>query len=88
MTDADTGTTQARRAQLEAACEREGVPRRQEDDRALLIIPRRNIETWFAYLDGIDVDESNRYPAPEARTRLRQARGKPLRNVSRSTTTP
>ena len=62
VTDADIGSTQARRAQLEAECEREGIWRRREDDRVLVIVPRRNIETWLAYLDGSDVDESERYP--------------------------
>ena len=62
VTDADIGPTQARRAQLEAECEREGIPRRREDDRVFVIVPRRNIETWLAYLDGSDVDESRSYP--------------------------
>lgn len=62
VTDADSRPTQERRAQLEAECEREGIPQRREDDRVLVIVPRRNIETWLAYLDGEDVDESCSYP--------------------------
>ena len=62
VTDAEIGSTQARRAQLKAECEREGIPRRREDDRVLVIVPRRNIETWLAYLEGKDVDESSSYP--------------------------
>ena len=52
VTDADRGSTQDRRVQLEAECERKGVPGRQDADRVLMIIPRRNIETWLAYLGG------------------------------------
>ena len=62
VTDADIGSTQAPRAQLEAECGREGIPQRREDDRVLVIVPRRNIETWLAYLEGKDVDESSSYP--------------------------
>ena len=29
----------------------------------LLLVPRRNIETWFAYLDGQSVEESRDYGA-------------------------
>ena len=62
ITDADIGSTHDRRAQLEAECDRNGVPGRQDGDPVLVIIPRRNIETWLAYLGGENVDEFNRYP--------------------------
>ena len=39
VTDADIGSTQARRAQLEAECGREGIPQRREDDWVLVIVP-------------------------------------------------
>ncbi|MXX36560.1 MAG: hypothetical protein F4Z85_00535 [Gemmatimonadetes bacterium] len=29
----------------------------------LIIVPRRNIETWFAYLDGTSVNETVDYSA-------------------------
>ena len=29
----------------------------------ILLVPRRNIETWFAYLDGESVDETEDYSA-------------------------
>ena len=65
VTGAYIGSTQARRAQLEAECEREGVPRIREDERVLVIVPRRNIETWLAYLERKDVDESSSpHPSP------------------------
>lgn len=61
VTDADTHSTEARRAQLDTECERQGVARRSDADRVLVIVPRRNIETWLAYLEGADVDECKRY---------------------------
>lgn len=62
-TDADDRSTNDRRAQLDAACEEQNVPVRTDNDPALVIVPRRNIETWLAYLDvGNPVDEDRRYP--------------------------
>ena len=43
-------------------CERQGVPRRDDDDPALVVVPRRSIETWLAHLGGQPVDELQRYP--------------------------
>ena len=60
--DADNLTVQDRRTQLDTHCQQEGVPPRTAEDPAIVIVPRRNIETWFAYLDGSDVDEQQTYP--------------------------
>ena len=62
--DADTGSVDERHKQLETACSKEGIPPRdhRKDSNVLHIIPRRNIETWLAYLDGENVDESIPYP--------------------------
>lgn len=62
VTDADNESTETRRAQLEAECERQEVPRRNDDDRVVVIVPRRNIETWLAYLAGTNVNEHDPYP--------------------------
>lgn len=62
VTDADVHSTESRRAQLDAECDKKGIPRRNEGDRVLVIVPRRNIETWLAYLAGDEVDEETRYP--------------------------
>lgn len=62
VTDADAGPTDARRAQLDAECEQQRIPRRGDDDPVLVVVPRRNIETWLAYLDGTRVDEVTSYP--------------------------
>ncbi len=61
--DADTHTTQARRSQLDDECNAEQVPARKPADPVIIIVPRRNIETWFAYLDGESVDETVDYNA-------------------------
>ena len=62
VTDADSNSTEIRRAQLEAECDRQGVPRRNDADRVLVVVPRRNIETWLAYLDEVEVNENDVYP--------------------------
>lgn len=62
VTDADTRSTAERRRQLDAECERRNIPVRNKRDPALVIVPRRNIETWLAYLAGDEVDEAARYP--------------------------
>lgn len=55
MVDGDRHTASQRRQQLEA------LAPRQDTDVAPIIIPCRNIETWFAWLDGQDVDEQDNY---------------------------
>lgn len=63
VTDADDRSTNDRRGQLEAACREQNVPARTGEDPVVLIVPRRNIETWLAYLDaGNPVDEDRTYP--------------------------
>ena len=73
VTDADTNTTAARRAQLDAACRREGVRQRDDRDPVLVIVPRRNIETWLAYLGGAAVDEATEYRKKRERDCVTQA---------------
>ena len=60
--DADNQTVDDRLRQLDAECENKGVKPRREDDPLIVIIPRRNIETWLANFDGSDVDETKKYP--------------------------
>jgi len=59
--DADTKAVADREAQFEQACEQASVPPRQGDELVVHAIPRRAINTWLAYLDGIDVDEATDY---------------------------
>lgn len=62
VTDADAETTEVRRCRLDEECRQEDVPVRTGDDRVIIAVPRRNIETWLAYLAGTLVDETTRYP--------------------------
>ncbi len=48
--------------QLNAACDEKQIPRRNDRDPVLVIVPRRNIETWLEYLGGTAVDENTTYP--------------------------
>ena len=61
--DADTNTIDDRHEQLKKECEDKDIlPRDHERDvNVLHIIPRRNIETWLAYLDNENVDEFKAY---------------------------
>ena len=60
--DADKHTTQFRRSQLDDECTIQQVDPRTKEEPVIILVPRRNIETWFAYLDGESVDEIKRYP--------------------------
>lgn len=60
VVDADVAK-QDRRDQLNRECRCQGTPEPTDADRVLVAVPRRNIETWFAYLEGDEVDESTSY---------------------------
>ena len=63
VTDADRNSTADRRTQLDTACDEKQIPRREDGEPVLIIVPRRNIETWLHYLGGgTPVDETTRYP--------------------------
>ena len=59
--DADTKTFQERKSQLFASCETADIPTRTEDDKLLVFIPKRNVETWIKYFYGEAVDEEQDY---------------------------
>lgn len=61
-TDADTMSVEDRIASLRQHCNEAGVSPPKPGERVLMIVPRRNIETWFAYLRGTEVDEDRNYP--------------------------
>ena len=61
VVDADNQTTEARRSQLDQECDEQGVPRRSSAEPVIVMVPRRNIETWFAYSEGQPVDETKAY---------------------------
>jgi hypothetical protein len=68
-TDADAQTVEQRIQSLKNACDNADVPFREQTERIALIIPRRNIETWLAYLRGLDVDEQQEYPKYDHQSR-------------------
>lgn len=55
--DADTGSVADRHADLQHACQEESVQGRRQEELVVHAIPRRSINTWLAYLDGVQVDE-------------------------------
>jgi len=60
--DADNRAIDDRKNQLDQACTQAGIEPRKPEEAVLVIVPKRNIETWFAYLRGEDVDEETSYP--------------------------
>lgn len=59
--DADLNTCIERQKQLAEACENAGVDKRNPKDKLLLLVPKRNIETWIKYFDDETVDEEHDY---------------------------
>ena len=59
--DADKKTVQERKLQFNDACNAVEIEARTEDDKLLIFIPKRNIETWIKYFDGDIVDEEHDY---------------------------
>ena len=60
MIDGDRLGPARRRAELKDACQSQGVAFLESAERVLIAVPTWQIETWFAYLDGEDVDETKR----------------------------
>lgn len=61
MIDADTGTVAKMAKRLDSVCTEQGVAIRKPGERAAMLIPRRNIETWIHFLDGAAVEEGIAY---------------------------
>ena len=61
MIDGDNDSIEQRLKQLDDACTRKGVPLRKDSDPVAIFVPKRNIETWLAYLDGERVNEKDKY---------------------------
>ena len=61
--DGDDKGMAARLAQLDDICTSEGIDPRKVGERVGIFVPTWRIETWFAYLDGTEADETkNNYP--------------------------
>ena len=87
MIDADSETAARRQAWLEQACGDAKVPGRAPDETVLYLVPRRNIETWFAFLRGEAVNEIDPYPRYDLESEC-QADAKRLDQVCRAGTLP
>jgi hypothetical protein len=61
ITDADHLTIPQRRKTLDDALDTGGQLPRQPTERIAILIPKRNIETWVAHLNGGAVDETVDY---------------------------
>lgn len=60
--DADNLSVDERVGQLENALEATGQAKRTAEERIVILVPNRNIETWIRYLNGDDCDETTSYP--------------------------
>ena len=60
--DADRQEIADRARGFDVACDKQNLTPRQPDERILYVIPKRNIETWLAYLRGETVDEEQTFP--------------------------
>ena len=61
VTDGDNVGVDRRFKQLQKSCQDCNIPPRQKGERVAFFVPTWDIETWLAYLDGQDVDETKRY---------------------------
>ena len=59
--DADTNEVQQVCRSLDTRLREANLESRRDDDRIALLIPKRNIETWAVYLQGVSVDEETDY---------------------------
>lgn len=58
MIDADNHEVSRRKAQLNKACQTRGITTRSADEAALFLVPMRNIESWFRYLNNQEWNET------------------------------
>ncbi len=68
VVDADTHTVAGRKSQLDRECDQQDVPRGTPKDPVVVVVPRRAIETWLAWLLGEPVDEETKYRAGVGRS--------------------
>ena len=61
-TDADTLSVAERIATLNQECQRQGISPRTAPEPVIMVVPKRNIETWFAYIRGESPNEADAYP--------------------------
>lgn len=61
-TDADTLSVPERITSLDEECRKQGVAVRSAKEAVVMIVPKRNIETWFSYLREENPNERDVYP--------------------------
>ena len=59
--DADTQEVQQIHRRLEVQLQNANIENRKANECIALLVPKRNIETWVVYLQGIPVDEESDY---------------------------
>ena len=57
MLDADTKNVEERKKELDEACRERNVPARSKMDPVLIVVPKRNSETWYKFLTGETASE-------------------------------
>lgn len=57
--DSDKKTFAERASEFDKKLEVQGMPKRQDDEQIVLVIPKRNIETWVKYFTGPVDDRKN-----------------------------
>ncbi|HSI84611.1 MAG: hypothetical protein ACAI35_22680 [Candidatus Methylacidiphilales bacterium] len=62
VTDADLLEVDKRIQTLNRKCSEESIPLPRPDEKIVFIVPKRNIETWLAFLRGQTVNEDDEYP--------------------------
>lgn len=72
MIDGDNYSLEQRLKQMDDACNQRGIVPRKPNDKVAVFVPMRNIETWLAYLDGKDVNETDTYPRLERERECRR----------------
>ena len=61
MVDADEKTVEQRIEEFDALLVADGKTRRADNENIAIVVARRNVETWFYFLEGNDVDEETNY---------------------------
>lgn len=70
--DADNLSVEERVKSLTKACTDCRVPFRRGGEQVCFVVPKRNIETWLAYLRGEPVDEQAVYPKYDCQSKCQQ----------------
>lgn len=71
--DADTQDVQHLYRHLEEQLQNANIGQRKTDEHIAVLVPKRNIETWIVYLQGISVDEESDYKTHPLAKNYKQA---------------